>query len=438
MPIISVDNIKYENGKGVLFKDASFSINEDDRIGIVGNNGSGKSTLVKCLTGELEFNGGKICIKRGTRIGYVEQDLPKALENETLYNLLKLSIPEDERDYSVYKIDTTLETFEVPKEFWDREVSKLSGGWRRLALIARSHLNNPDLLILDEPTNHLDLGKILYLERWLREVVCDTPYIVISHDREFLDNCTNKTIVLRDGNIYFFKHSYTEAMNLLVKQDKADERKRKIQERDIDRLSKTMKDFKQKGQAHGSERLTRIAKTIETRINRIEENLVNTYREDRRNIGLGDNEIDYRKPILKINNLDIKTPDGKLLFNIDSLEISRGERLFILGMNGAGKSLLIKRIMYMYKNTKSPYYVYGKDDIVFNPRVEIGYIDQNLSILPPDETIQNFIRREFGFDLATAISSLTNIGFPHEIQNTLIKNLSFGEKTRLSFLKLKH
>ncbi|MDR1494869.1 MAG: ATP-binding cassette domain-containing protein [Rickettsiales bacterium] len=438
MAIISAENIRYENARGVLFKDVSLYVNKDDKIGVVGNNGSGKTTLIKCLVGKLELNGGNINMKKGTKIGYVEQGIPKELESETFYDVLRLSMLEEERDCSTYRVDMALEALGAPKSIWQLELGKLSGGWKKLALVSKTYLKNPDILILDEPTNHLDLSKAMHLERWLREIVYDIPYIIISHDREFLDNCTNKTIVLRNGIVCSFKHSYTDSMKLLAEQDRSDEKKRKIQEKEVDRLSKTAKDFKQKGQAHGSERLARVAKTIESRIDRIENELVDIYKEDERSIGLGENEVDYNRPILKISNLDVKTPDDRFLFNVDSLEISKGERIVILGLNGTGKSLLVKQLMETYRNLKAGLQTSKKHEIIFNPRVEIGYIDQNLSLLPDEKSLRSFMQEEFSLDVTSTISSLVNIGFRFERQDTPVKDLSFGEKVRLTFLKLRH
>lgn len=435
MTIISANNIKYSNAKGILFNNATFSVDEIDRIGIVGNNGSGKSTLVKCIVGELILDDGNIHIRKGTIIGYVEQDVPKELESKTIYEALALSIPEEERIYSEYKVDMVLNTIKIPEKLLTLKVSELSEGWKRLVLIIMVYMKNPTLLVLDEPTNHLDLSKIIYLERLLKDVMSDIPYIIISHDRKFLDNCINKTIILRDRNVYSFKHNYSESMRLLAEQDEANKRKRGIQEKEIERLSKTAKDFKQKGKAHGSERLARTAITLESRISKMENDLVEVYKEKDRNINLSDNEIDYNKPVIKIYNFNVKTPDNlSLLYNIKDLEISKGERIVILGLNGTGKSLLIRELMKTYNSTSD----IKNSGITFNPRVKVGYVDQVLSILPPNENLKDFIQGNFHLDITSAIASLARIGFDIGRQNTLIKELSFGEKTRLAFLKLKH
>lgn len=434
MTIISVNNIKYSNAKGILFKNATFSVDENDRIGIVGNNGSGKSTLIKCIVGELALDEGNIHIKNGTVIGYVEQDIPKELESKTIYEALALSIPEEERIYSEYKVDMVLNTIKVPQQLLKLKVSELSEGWKRLILIIMVYMKNPTLLVLDEPTNHLDLSKIIYLEKLLKEVMYDIPYIIISHDRKFLDNCINKAVILRDGNIYSFKHNYSKSIELLAEQDEANKKKRNIQEKEIERLSKTAKDFKQKGKAHGSERLARTAITLESRISRMEDDLVEVYKEKNRALNLSNNEIDYNKPVIRINNFNVKTPDDRMLYNIKDLEISKGERIAILGFNGTGKSLLIKELMKVYN---SPSDIINKN-IVFNPRVKVGYVDQVLSILPPNETLKDFIQGNFHLDITSTIASLSRIGFDIGRQNTLIKELSFGERTRLAFLKLNH
>ena len=159
MSLLSVDRAAYSNHAGTLFENVSFTINEGDHIGLIGNNGCGKSTLLKAIMGELELSKGRIQKQRGIKIGYIAQSVPERFENMTLYEVLEDAIPPAEREYSQYKVDMALEALGAEKEIYDRKMSQLSGGWRRLALIARTNLDDPDLLILDEPTNHLDVGK---------------------------------------------------------------------------------------------------------------------------------------------------------------------------------------------------------------------------------------------------------------------------------------
>lgn len=438
MSLLSVDRAAYSNHAGTLFENVSFTINEGDHIGLIGNNGCGKSTLLKAIMGELELSKGRIQKQRGIKIGYIAQSVPERFENMTLYEVLEDAIPPAEREYSQYKVDMALEALGAEKEIYDRKMSQLSGGWRRLALIARTNLDDPDLLILDEPTNHLDVGKIMHLENWLKDTVF-VPYLVVSHDRQFLDNCTDKTLIMRAGKVHSYKYSITRAKELLAEDDFANARERKERQKEIDRLAQTAKQFKIKGQAHGSERLSRVAKTLESRIEKMEEALPDVHQEKDRNIALGRNELEYNKPVLKISNLDVKTPTGQFLFHIDNLSFSKGERAAILGLNGTGKSVFIRELMKAYDSgKKSPFGCSTQDPIYFNPQVVVGYVDQELTILPPEESLQDFIQGRFSLDRTRAIRELVQAGFSINEQEAKIKTLSFGQKARMAFLLLKN
>lgn len=438
MSLLSVDRAAYSNHAGTLFENVSFTINEGDHIGLIGNNGCGKSTLLKAIMGELELSKGSIQKQRGIKIGYIAQSVPERFENMTLYEVLEDAIPPAEREYSQYKVDMALEALGAEKEIYDRKMSQLSGGWRRLALIARTNLDDPDLLILDEPTNHLDVGKIMHLENWLKDTVF-VPYLVVSHDRQFLDNCTDKTLIMRAGKVHSYKYSITRAKELLAEDDFANARERKERQKEIDRLAQTAKQFKIKGQAHGSERLSRVAKTLESRIEKMEEALPDVHQEKDRNIALGRNELEYNKPVLKISNLDVKTPTGQFLFHIDNLSFSKGERAAILGLNGTGKSVFIRELMKAYDSgKKSPFGGSTQDPIYFNPQVVVGYVDQELTILPPEESLQDFIQGRFSLDRTRAIRELVQAGFSINEQEAKIKTLSFGQKARMAFLLLKN
>lgn len=438
MSFISVDRATYSNHAGVLFENVSFTINEGDQIGLIGHNGCGKSTLLKAIMGELELTKGTIQKQKGLKIGYIAQSVPARFEDMTLYQVLEDAIPPEEREYSQYKVDMSLEALGATKDIYDRKMSLLSGGWRRLALIARTNLNDPDILILDEPTNHLDVGKIMHLEDWLKNTVF-VPYLVVSHDRQFLDNCTNRTLIMRAGKVHSYKYSITRAKELLAEDDFANARERKERQKEIDRLAQTAKEFKIKGQAHGSERLSRVAKSLETRIEKMEEALPDVHHEKDRNIGLGRNEIEYNKPVLKIRNLDVTIPTGQTLFHIDELSFSKGERAAILGLNGSGKSVFIRELMKAYEEgKKNAFGCSAQDPIYFNPQVIVGYIDQELTILPPKETLQEFIQSRFALDRTRAIRELVQAGFQINEQEAKIETLSFGQKARMAFLLLKN
>ncbi len=439
MSLISVENASLSGHAGMLFEDLSFSINEGDKIGLVGNNGCGKSTLLNAIAGEIELSKGAIRKKKGLKIGYIAQSVPERFEDMTLRQVLEDAIPPQELDYSQYKVDMALEALGTPPDIYDRPMRLLSGGWRRLALIARTNLDDPDVLILDEPTNHLDVGKIMRLENWLRDTVF-VPYLVVSHDRAFLDHCTTKTLIMRGGKVHTFRQSFSDAKETLLQKDSADAHERKEKQKKIDKLKQTAKEFKVRGKNFGSESLSRIAKNIEKRVEQMEDILPDMYQERERRISLGENEIEYNKVVLRIKNLDICIPGTDTrLFHVDQLEISKGDRIVILGLNGKGKSLFIKELMKAYREgKKNPFGCSTADPVYFNQQVVVGYVDQELSLLPPNKNLQDFIQEYFGVDRTKAIRELVNAGFSINEQNAEIKTLSFGQKARMAFLVLKN
>src|SRR3984957_15228719 len=175
-----------------LFQSLTMVIGDADRIGLVAANGGGKSTLLKCIAGALEPTTGDIIRSRGMRAGYVEQDVPANLLNLPLAEAIRRALPPAERDSEAWRVDVVLDEFGATPDLHDRPLHALSGGWQRLALIARTWVTEPDALLLDEATNHLDLAKIQMLERWLG--MCRVPMLIASHDRQFLDACTTRTL----------------------------------------------------------------------------------------------------------------------------------------------------------------------------------------------------------------------------------------------------
>ena len=169
------------------------------------------------------------------KIGYVPQSLPTDLKDKTFYDYLLEAIPDEERDYSGWKVDVTMEDIGVPQEIRHFPLANLSGGWQRMALIARTMLDEPSLILMDEPTNYLDLEKIFKLEDLLLNII-KIPYVVISHDRKFLDRCTNKTMHLRDGQIICHKVPYSHARTCLLEEDLAAAKARENEEAEIERI----------------------------------------------------------------------------------------------------------------------------------------------------------------------------------------------------------
>ncbi|RWD20934.1 MAG: ABC-F family ATP-binding cassette domain-containing protein, partial [Mesorhizobium sp.] len=177
-----------------LFSNLDLSIGAGDRLGIVAANGRGKSTLLKCLTGEMEATSGDITRTRGLRVGHVEQSVPDTLLDRSFHQVVADALSPEQADSELWRVDIVLDSLDVPEEMRGRPMRALSGGWQRLALIARVWVTDPDVLLLDEPTNHLDLAKIGQLENWLIGLPREVPVVIASHDRAFLDATTNRTL----------------------------------------------------------------------------------------------------------------------------------------------------------------------------------------------------------------------------------------------------
>ncbi|TIQ39399.1 MAG: ABC-F family ATP-binding cassette domain-containing protein, partial [Mesorhizobium sp.] len=208
-----------------LFSNLDLSIGTGDRLGIVAANGRGKSTLLKCLTGEMEPTSGDITRTRGLRVGYVEQAVPAALAEHGFQQVVADALPAEQAESEQWRVDVVLDSLDVPQSMRERPMRALSGGWQRLALIARVWVTDPDVLLLDEPTNHLDLAKIGQLETWLNALPREVPVVIASHDRAFLDATTNRTLFLRPEQSPVFALPYSRARDALSDVDASTERK---------------------------------------------------------------------------------------------------------------------------------------------------------------------------------------------------------------------
>ncbi|MGB4056702.1 MAG: ABC-F family ATP-binding cassette domain-containing protein [Alphaproteobacteria bacterium] len=430
MTQIRLENVSFGYAE-TLFEGLTLAITDNDRIGIVGNNGSGKSTLLKCISGEIEPTKGRIIRSKGLKFGFMEQDVPEALKNENLYDVISAAIPKDERDVSAWKVDIALDAFKAPDDIRTRPISELSGGWQRLALIARLALSEPDVILLDEPTNHLDVAKIILLEQWLNEQVYNVPLITISHDRSFLANCTNKTVILRAGQAHVFDYPYETAIDLLAEQDKSSSAQRAKELKEIDRLERSAHELRQIGVNNRSFAALRKSTQIAKRAENIGADLTDVHIEARRDIKLGNSGIQAKR-LLGIENMTINAPDGTMLFHIDKLDISPGERLVIMGPNGSGKTQFLNRLHLAFDDPDDG----RKEGIAITPSAKLGYLDQHLSYLPLDQSLKDYFSRSSGLDEQKAIGALVGAGFPVRVQAMKLGKLSHGQRARVALLGL--
>lgn len=430
--LLQLENATLSYGSKPLFQNANFSVNEGDRIGLVGDNGCGKTSLFRCILGQETLSSGKRLVSRNvSKIGYVPQVLPSELKDQTLYDYLISALPPEEKDYSLWKVDTVLSKLDIPEDLWNRKLAHLSGGWQRFAMISYAYLQEPDVLLLDEPTNYLDLEKIFKLEKWLMDDV-SIPYVVVSHDRTFLDKCTKKTIHMRDGKLLQHNVPYTRAREALLNEDIAAYRDRQIEEKEIERLRAAAKRIKIWSAGRNAD-MDKRAKAIQHTADRLDARKTEVYKEPLRDISFQQQMV-RPNTLLSIRNITITTPTGVPLFKIPELNINKGERVALLGMNGTGKSQFLTRLM---KALSSPEQDKEKGILLrFNPQVNVGYFEQNMQNLPKNKGLCEYIASIIKSE-QEAIKQLVTAGFPYKKQNESISTLSQGEKARLAFLALK-
>ena len=413
-----------------LFTDLSLVIADGDRVGLVAGNGNGKTSLLRVIAGLAEASSGELVRSRGLRVGYVEQDVPKALHGLTLRDAVLEALPQTERDTDAWKADVALDGFETPYELRDRLVGALSGGWQRLMLIARVWVSEPDALLMDEPTNHLDLAKIFQLETWLNGPARSIPAIIASHDREFLDAVTNRTLFLRPGTSRYFSLPFSLARAALAEEDVALEAQNERDLKEAGKLRKQAAKLNNIGINSGSDLLVVKTKQLRERAARIEQAVRPAHREHSGEIRLASRGT-HAKVMVAIENVTVTTPSGQALFKIDKLHVFQGDRIVLLGRNGTGKSQLVKLLR---KAITEPGSVAG---IKVTPSVVLGYTDQDMSQLPERGTPDGFISSAFKLPDARVRSLLAAAGFIIEKQERPISQLSFGQRARLGLLALR-
>ena len=289
--VLGMEQASFYYGSGRVFEGVSFLL-DDARTALVGENGAGKSTLLKCLLGALELNGGQVIRSRGLRTGSVPQDVSPGLDSRPVRDVLHESLARAGHDGEDWRVDVLADEIGVEPEILDRPFGTLSGGWQRLLLIAAAaRLEEPDILVLDEPTNHLDLANINTLERWLT-VEFAVPMLIVSHDREFLNRVTERTLFLRSDGVHAFKTRFSQAREELLRRDAAAAARARLEDKEIRRLEQAAARYK--AWAVKNPDLNKRKNAGETRIARIEKDRTRTYTARERRLELSDGDIDAR------------------------------------------------------------------------------------------------------------------------------------------------
>ena len=431
MALINIRNLGVTLG-APLFSRLNLIVNAGDRIGLVAANGRGKSTLLRCIAGTMEASEGDITRSRGLTVGHVEQDVPKTLMDRPLYAavLEKLSI--DQRRSERWRVDVALESLEVPEAMRQRPLKQLSGGWRRLAMLARVLVTEADVLLLDEPTNHLDLARIGQLENWLNALPREMPVVLSSHDRAFLDATTNRTLFLRPEQSQLFSLPYTRARAALAEADASDERRYQRDLKAAQQLRQHAAKLNNIGINSGSDLLLSKTRQLKQRAEKLEDAAKPAHLERSSGTIRLASRATHVKVLVALDEAAVETPDGRLLFRTGKQFIGKGDRIVLLGLNGAGKTRLVAMLRAAIENPDA-----APAGIKATQSLVLGYCDQALAGLADADTPMRAIVRRFEVGDQRARALLAGSGLSIEMQGGPIGQLSGGQKARLGMLLLR-
>ena len=458
--MISVDNLAVEFSGHSLFSDVSFTINENDKIALMGKNGAGKSTMMKIIAGVQNPTRGNVRYPKDAVIAYLPQhlltednttvfdeaskafshvfkmrdemaDLNKQLETRTDYesdDYMKLIERVSDLGETFYALEDVNYDAEVEKALkglgfkqadFTRQTNEFSGGWRMRIELAKILLQKPDLILLDEPTNHIDIESVIWLEDFLLNKA--KAVVVISHDKAFIDNITNRTIEVTMGRIYDYKANYSHYLQL--REDRRAHQIKAYQEQQkfiadnqafIDRFKGT---YSKTNQVSSRERMLEKLEIIE--IDDVDTSALKLRFPKTQRSG------DYPVTVKEVS----KSYDDHVVFKNASMSISRGEKVCFVGRNGEGKSTMIKAIL-------------GEIDVqgecALGHNVQVGYFAQNQAALlnesltvfqTVDEVAQGDVRKQIK-------NILGRFMFKGDDIDKKVGMLSGGEKTRLAMVKL--
>jgi len=464
MSLVQFNKVYKQFAGDFILKDINFSIEEKDKIGLVGLNGVGKSTIIRMLLGEERVDGadnnpnevGEIIKSPSVKVGYLSQNHKFSDEKNTVYEEM-MSVFSEEREiwsklqkvnmllgtaegeelkslinqsaelssfyeakngYEIeYKIKQILTGLELTDEYHNLYLKDLSGGERTRVSLAKLLLIEPDLLILDEPTNHLDLVSIEWLEDYLKRY--NKTFLLVSHDRIFLDNVCNRIYEIENKKLYKYDGNFS---SFILQKEMILKGEIKRYEKEQEKIRK-MEEYIERFRAGIKARQAKGRQKILDRIERTDDPVFNPQRMKLKfeTDGIsGDN-------VLKVKNIEKSFGNKKVLNNI-SFNLYKGERVGIIGKNGIGKSTLLKIIVDKLKKDSG--------EVDFGSRVKMGYYDQDHQ----DLTDENTILQEINVSLNLTEEYLRTLagGFLFSGDDVLkkVKKLSGGEKVRVSFLKL--
>ena len=458
--MISIEGLSVEFSAKPLFRNVSFVVNDRDRIALVGKNGAGKSTMLKIICGMQKPTDGKVAIPNDTTIGYLPQvmilqdnttvkeearkafsyvtkmkaridDLNRQLTERTDYEsesyaaLVEKFTQEHDRfmmlggDNYEAEIERTLTGLGFLRTDFDRPTSEFSGGWRMRIELAKILLRRPDILLLDEPTNHLDIESIGWLERFLQQSA--KAVVLVSHDRAFINNVTNRTIEITCGQVNDYRVKYDEYIKLRDERHEQQLRAYENQQKEIADIKDFIERFRYKPTkaVQVQSRIKQLEKIVPIEVDEV------------------DNATMHLKfpPCLRSGDYPVicdgvgkSYGDHNVFSNVD-LTIERGEKVAFVGKNGEGKSTLVKCIM-----GEIPF----DGNLKVGHNVQIGYFAQNQAQLLDGEltvfeTIDNVAKGDIRLKIKNILGSFMFCG---EDVDKQVKVLSGGERSRLAMIKL--
>ncbi|MGY8910453.1 MAG: ABC-F family ATP-binding cassette domain-containing protein, partial [Flavobacteriales bacterium] len=443
-----------------LFSGITFKLNKGDRIGLIGKNGAGKSTLLKVLSKDIETSGGTMAFDKDVRMGFLRQDIDFVEGRTILEEAYQAFVEIKEIELQLEEINTQLTTrtdyesdsyteliqdltdkqerYELlggynyqgdtekilqglgfQREDFDKLTDTFSGGWRMRIELAKLLLQNNDILLLDEPTNHLDIESIIWLENFLKNY--SGAIVLVSHDKMFLDNVTNRTIEISLGQIYDYKKPYSQFLLLRGEIKEKQLQAQKNQEKEIKQKQDLINKFKAKASKAS------MAQSLMKQLDKVE--LIEVDQDDNQamNVRFAISK-EPGKIIVEAENLSKSYGDKHVLEGVDLL-IERNSKIAFVGQNGQGKSTLAKMMV-----GEIPFEGYLK----LGHNVEVGYFAQNQSeYLPPEKTVLEIME-----DAATdgnrmrVRDMLGSFLFGGDAVDKKAKVLSGGERNRLALCKL--
>ena len=458
--MISVDNLAVEFSGHTLFSEVSFTINENDKIALMGKNGAGKSTMMKIIAGVQSATGGHVRCPKDAVIAYLPQhlltednttvfeeaskafkhvfemrdemtDLNKQLETRTDYEsdaymkIIERVSDLGEKYYALEdvnydaEVEKALKGLGFKQDDFSRQTNEFSGGWRMRIELAKILLQKPDLILLDEPTNHIDIESVVWLEDFL--VNKANAVVVISHDRAFVDNITNRTIEVIMGRIYDYKANYTHYLQLRedrrAHQIKAYQEQQKMIADNMAFIERFKGTYSKTNQVASRERMLEKLEIIE--VDDIDTSALKLRFPPTQRSG------DYPVTVKDVS----KSYGDHVVFKNANMSIARGDKVCFVGRNGEGKSTMIKAIL-------------GEIDVEgtcsLGHNVKVGYFAQNqAALLDENLTIFQTVDEVAKGDVRTQIKNiLGRFMFKGDDIDKKVSVLSGGEKTRLAMVKL--